>query len=91
MELIAIIAVLAIGGIFFALRSRGGHSRYNDNDNERDRDNDNDRDDACHIACAIIAECDVFLTTDKRVLKYQPTNTNIRILNPATFLIEEDV
>lgn len=44
--------------------------------------------DACHIACAIIAECDVFLSTDKRVLKYQPTN--IRILNPATFLIEED-
>ena len=44
--------------------------------------------DACHIACAIIAECDVFLSTDKRVLKYQPTN--IRILNPAIFLIEED-
>lgn len=44
--------------------------------------------DACHIACAVIAECDVFLSTDKRVLKYQPAN--IRILNPATFLIEED-
>ena len=44
--------------------------------------------DACHIACAIIAGCDVFLSTDKRVLKYK--SADIRILNPATFLIEED-
>ena len=27
--------------------------------------------DACHIACAILADCDVFLSTDKRILKYQ--------------------
>ncbi|MBR3622020.1 MAG: hypothetical protein IKN43_01555 [Selenomonadaceae bacterium] len=44
--------------------------------------------DACHIACADIAECDVFLSTDKRILKYQ--STNMKILNPARFLIEED-
>lgn len=44
--------------------------------------------DACHIACAILAHCDVFLSTDKRVLKF--TATSVRIMNPATFLIEED-
>lgn len=26
--------------------------------------------DACHIACAIIAKCDFFITTDKRILKF---------------------
>ena len=26
--------------------------------------------DACHLACAIFAKCDFFLTTDDRVLKY---------------------
>ena len=44
--------------------------------------------DACHIACAILSHCDVFLSTDKRILKYQ--SSDIRIMNPATFLIEED-
>ena len=42
--------------------------------------------DACHIACAMLAQCDVFLSTDKRVLKYQ--SDKLRICNPATFIIE---
>ena len=42
--------------------------------------------DACHIACAMLAQCDVFLSTDKRVLKYR--SEKLRISNPATFIIE---
>ena len=42
--------------------------------------------DACHIACAVLAECDVFLSTDKRVLKYQ--TEAIRMMNPAVFFVE---
>ena len=40
--------------------------------------------DASHIACAILANCDYFLTTDKRVLKYH--NNKIQIMNPLDFL-----
>lgn len=43
--------------------------------------------DACHIACAILAGCDYFLTTDKKLLKYQ-TN-RIKIANPVTFIVEK--
>lgn len=42
--------------------------------------------DACHVASSIIAECDYFLTTDKRLLKYQ--TDKIKILNPMTFILE---
>lgn len=44
--------------------------------------------DACHVACAILAECEVFFTTDKRLLKYQPER--IRIINPVTYIIEQE-
>ena len=37
--------------------------------------------DACHVACAILAECDFFFTADKRLLKYQ--TDEIRVMNPA--------
>ncbi len=40
--------------------------------------------DASHIACAIKAECDYFLTTDDRVLKYH--SDKMKILNPIEFL-----
>ena len=40
--------------------------------------------DAIHIASAIAAHCDVFLTTDKRILN-KPI-TKIRVLNPVSFL-----
>lgn len=42
--------------------------------------------DACHIACAMLSQCDVFLSTDKRVLKYQ--SETIRIMNPVMFVME---
>ena len=40
--------------------------------------------DAYHIACAIFADCDYFLTVDKRLLKY--SCKEIKILNPVDFL-----
>ena len=40
--------------------------------------------DATHLACSIIAECDYFITTDKRVLKY--ITDKIKVLNPISFL-----
>lgn len=40
--------------------------------------------DATHLACAIISECDYFITTDKRVLKYK--TDRIYIINPIKFI-----
>ena len=40
--------------------------------------------DASHTACAIIANCDYLLTTDKRLLKYQ--DDRIKIANPIDFV-----
>ena len=45
--------------------------------------------DACHIACAILAECDCFLSTDDRLLKYQ--SNKIKLLNPIEFIKELEV
>ena len=42
--------------------------------------------DACHVACALFAECDYLLSTDDRLLKYK--NDGIKILNPIIFLQE---
>ena len=42
--------------------------------------------DACHVASAIIAECDYFISTDKRLLKYK--SDVIRIVNPIEFISE---
>ncbi|MHC6203238.1 type II toxin-antitoxin system VapC family toxin [Breznakiellaceae bacterium SP9] len=39
--------------------------------------------DAAHVACAILAKCDYFITTDKRLLKYQ--TDNIKLINPIDF------
>ena len=44
--------------------------------------------DACHIACAIIAECDYFISTDKRLLKYH--SNQIKIVNPTTYVLERE-
>jgi len=41
--------------------------------------------DASHLACAIFAQCDYFLTTDDKLLKYK--NDKIRILNPIDFIM----
>ena len=48
--------------------------------------------DSCHVACAEYANCDYFLTTDDRILKYK--SDKIMILNPVQFiqiLSEEDL
>ncbi len=44
--------------------------------------------DAIHIAAAIYAECDVFLSTDIRALKYK--TDEIRLMNPVEFFTEAD-
>jgi predicted nucleic acid-binding protein len=40
--------------------------------------------DAAHLACAIIAGCDYFITTDKRVCNYR--TDRIKIVNPIKFI-----
>lgn len=40
--------------------------------------------DATHLACSIIAECDYFITTDKRVTNYK--TERIKIVNPIGFV-----
>ena len=40
--------------------------------------------DAVHLACAIISECDYFITTDKRVINYK--TDIIKIVNPIEFV-----
>ena len=40
--------------------------------------------DALHVASAIVARCDFFLTTDKKILN-KPIN-RIRVLNPVLFV-----
>ena len=40
--------------------------------------------DAYHVACAIYASCDFFLTTDDRLLKY--STDEIQMVNPVDFI-----
>ena len=42
--------------------------------------------DALHVACAIYASCDYFLTTDDRLLKYK--NGQIKLMTPVQFIGE---
>lgn len=42
--------------------------------------------DSLHIACAIVADCDYLLTTDKGFLKYK--DNKIQVLNPMQFIME---
>jgi predicted nucleic acid-binding protein len=42
--------------------------------------------DSIHIACAIEANCDYFITTDKGIIKKAKTIDNIKILNPINFI-----
>ncbi|MCL2754577.1 MAG: hypothetical protein FWD35_02515 [Oscillospiraceae bacterium] len=44
------------------------------------------RKDAVHLACSIIAKCDYFITTDKRVCNYK--TDRIKIVNPSDFVKE---
>ena len=40
--------------------------------------------DAYHVACAVIAECNYFVTTDDRLLKYQ--SAKIELVTPGEFI-----
>ena len=40
--------------------------------------------DASHVACAIIANCDYLITTDKRLAKLQ--DERIKVINPIEFI-----
>ena len=42
--------------------------------------------DSLHVACAIFASCDYFLTTDDRLLKFK--TEQIRLINPVQFISE---
>ena len=42
--------------------------------------------DAYHIASAILAQCDYFISTDKRLLKYK--TDKIKPVNPVEFVSE---
>jgi predicted nucleic acid-binding protein len=42
--------------------------------------------DAAHVACAILSDCDYFITTDKRILKYK--TDKIKLVNPIFFLAD---
>lgn len=45
--------------------------------------------DAYHVACAILAESDYFLTTDDRLLKYK--TDKVQIIDPTEFIREWEV
>lgn len=47
--------------------------------------------DALHIACAIEAKCDYFLTTDIFILKKAHLINQIQIINPINFISELEV
>jgi len=42
------------------------------------------RKDAAHLACSIVAKCDYFITTDRRVTNYK--TDKIKIVNPIDFV-----
>jgi len=45
--------------------------------------------DALHIAAAITANCEYFITTDKGIIKKARLIENISIINPVEFFIKE--
>ena len=45
--------------------------------------------DSAHIACAIIAKCEYFITTDDRLLRY--TSDDISIVTPGEFIRKLEV
>lgn len=45
--------------------------------------------DALHLACALAAGCDWFLTTDRGILKKVSKLGTMRVANPVDFIMEE--
>ena len=46
--------------------------------------------DTLHLACAIEANCDYLLTTDKYMIKKTATLSEIKVVNPLDFLLLEE-
>ncbi|HHY57378.1 MAG TPA: type II toxin-antitoxin system VapC family toxin [Chloroflexi bacterium] len=46
--------------------------------------------DALHLACAVVMQCDYFLTVDKGVLRKANRVSSIQIMNPVDFAIEQE-
>ena len=46
--------------------------------------------DSLHLACSIKAKCDYFITTDIKLIKKALYLSNIKVLNPITFINLED-
>ena len=44
--------------------------------------------DALHIACAVAAGCDFFLTTDDLIMKKMQGFARVRVMNPVQFIVE---
>lgn len=44
--------------------------------------------DALHLACAIAMRCEYFVTTDDRILNRMKASTEIRVIDPVTFVRE---
>ena len=44
--------------------------------------------DACHVASAIYAGCEYFISTDRRLLKYQ--TEQIKMVTPIEFITETE-
>lgn len=45
--------------------------------------------DALHVACALDAQCDYFITTDDSILKKQEQVSGLRVRNPMDFVRDE--
>lgn len=45
--------------------------------------------DALHVACALKAKAEYFITTDKGILHKRDAISNIRIINPVEFILME--
>jgi predicted nucleic acid-binding protein len=46
--------------------------------------------DAIHIACAIYAGCDYFITTDEKILKKLKSSNDIKVMNPLEYIRQKD-
>lgn len=44
--------------------------------------------DACHVASAVYADCEYFISTDKRLLKYR--TSEIKMVTPIEFIMERE-
>ncbi len=47
--------------------------------------------DALHVACAVVAKADYFITTDRKLLNKLANSKQIRVITPITFIEEQDL